>query len=185
MIHDIKYVDNFNSVYGYIQEKQEFLQIFVYDPKIITKLRDLLWSGIILNFRIQAYEAHITYFMHFYTDYDLYGMDFLKFDNFKFRQGGLPKIKPKHLARKTLYNLNFWTNFTSRPIQTYVKYDFLQDDTDLKLFDRDSLSETVKNPKSELYLSYKKYSTSEIEVDIKWYLDFTLVLVSNSQSLSF
>ena len=34
---------------------------------------------------MQPYEAHLTYFMHFYGDYNLSGMEFVKITDFMIR----------------------------------------------------------------------------------------------------
>ena len=157
VIHSLSIIKDFNSVYGYHQESdQKFIKITVYDPDSVTRLRDLLWSGVVLRFRFQSYEAHLTYFMHLYTDYDLYGMEFLKIKNFKFRRNGLPKLKKSEISRKTLYPVNFWyIHGESRPLATYNWYSFLQDDIDLKLFDEKDMMELANDSNQELYSNYK------------------------------
>ena len=101
VIHSLDVIKGFNSVYGYYHDSdQKFIKITVYDPDSITRLRDLLWSGVVFRFRFQSYEAHLTYFMHLYTDYDLYGMEFLKITNFHFRRNGLPKLKKSETVKE-------------------------------------------------------------------------------------
>lgn len=87
LIHSIDIFKGLNSIYGFHNESDSFfLKITVYDPAHVKQLRELLWSGLISSYRFQSYEAHIDYSMHFYTDCDLYGMEFIKLTDFQFRK---------------------------------------------------------------------------------------------------
>jgi hypothetical protein len=58
----------------------------MYDPRNIKKASQVLQQGIILGgVTMQPYEAHLSYFMHFYGDYNLSGMDFVKITDFHIR----------------------------------------------------------------------------------------------------
>ena len=74
-------------VYGFHSEKKPFLKITIYDPAHVKRCSELLYQGAVFGHSFQPYEAHLTYYMHFYTDLNLFGMQFLKITNFKFRRG--------------------------------------------------------------------------------------------------
>jgi len=83
-VHNVELVYKY-PVYGYSRETAPFLKVTLYDPKHLKKCSDLLYNGVIFSTPMQPYEAHITYFMHFYGDYNVSGMDFIKVADFKLR----------------------------------------------------------------------------------------------------
>lgn len=84
-IHNIEVLYKF-PIYGYQREKKPFLKIELYDSRNIKKCASILQKGIILgNVSMQPYEAHLSYFMHFYGDYNLSGMEFVKITDFMIR----------------------------------------------------------------------------------------------------
>jgi hypothetical protein len=84
VIHNIEVVKKI-PFYGFHLKKQEFLLISVYDHKSIKPLVDILQSKSIFNKHYQCYEAHLSLAIHFFSDYNLYGMQLIKFTNFTFR----------------------------------------------------------------------------------------------------
>lgn len=84
-VHNIEVVHKF-PIYGYHKDKKPFLKLELYDHRHIKKASHILQYGIILGGTcLQPYEAHLSYFMHFYGDYNLSGMDFVKVTDFHIR----------------------------------------------------------------------------------------------------
>ena len=168
LIHSIEIVTGYNSVYGYHNDKNTlFLKFTIYNPWRIQKLKELLWSGHIMNYRFQSFEAHLTYFMKLYTDWDLYGMDFIKISNFKFRKDGLPTLEKRDKFRMTLYPENFLHHLTEKPKWYYNDYDFCNFDPDLKVFDYKTIKEQFKVEDEDIYSPYKKMTRWQLEVDVE------------------
>jgi len=63
-----------------------FLKIYVYDQKYIKGLRKLLENKVIMDISFRCYEAHLSYFINFYSDMNIYGLYPVKFIRFKFRK---------------------------------------------------------------------------------------------------
>ena len=81
-VHNIE-VTYWYPIYGYHQNKKPFLKIELYNPNHVKKCQNVLQQGVLLNgLSMQPYEAHLSYFMHFYGDYNLSGMDFVKITEF-------------------------------------------------------------------------------------------------------
>ncbi|CAI2383194.1 unnamed protein product [Moneuplotes crassus] len=171
LIHSIDKVRGCQSIYGYNNEKnKEFLKITIYNPWKLQSLKELLWSGHILDYRFQSYEAHITHYMKLYTDCDLYGMDFVKFSDFKFRRGGLPKLKDKDHYKMTVYSSSFLDHLTEKPESFYKDYYFCDLDPDLKLFDYNYIKEHYSVTDEDIFSPYKKRSDCDLEVDVEYCL---------------
>ena len=84
-VHNIEVVYRY-PIYGFHQDKKPFLKIELYNPVHIKKCQNVLQQGVLLNgLQMQPYEAHLSYFMHFYGDYNLSGMDFFKITDFQIR----------------------------------------------------------------------------------------------------
>jgi DNA polymerase elongation subunit (family B) len=84
VIHNMEIVSKY-GVYGYSKEKSQFLKVYVYDPKSVKILMQILHSCTISSRYYQCYEAHISYSMHFFADNDLYGMGLISCKNYSFR----------------------------------------------------------------------------------------------------
>jgi len=84
VIHNIEIVEKLNF-YGYYKKSNNFLKIFVYQPKFIPILMDILNNGAINGKKYQCYEAHLSLCMHFFSDFNLYGMNLIKFNKFSLR----------------------------------------------------------------------------------------------------
>lgn len=74
--------------YGYNIGWRLYCKVYLYNPKHIRRLSDLLFEGAVMKRRLQPYEAHINFTMQFLIDFNLYGCGFLECDtaNLKFRR---------------------------------------------------------------------------------------------------
>ncbi len=101
IIHKIEVVEKLNF-YGYYKNTGIFLKISVYNPKAIPILMDILNKGSINGKQYQCYEAHISLCMHFFSDFNLYGMNLIKFNKFSLRYF----LKNEVLLRNDIENYN-------------------------------------------------------------------------------
>ncbi|ETL80985.1 hypothetical protein L917_18572 [Phytophthora nicotianae] len=85
--------------YGYHPRPKLFVQIFLYNPRVVTSVVQLLESGGIAERRFQPYEAHIPFLLQVFADYNIEGMNYVAFGNVKFRfplpvtQGHLAEVQ--------------------------------------------------------------------------------------------
>ncbi|CAF3313781.1 unnamed protein product [Rotaria socialis] len=84
-VHDIKLVELL-PIYGYHDKMVKFWKIEFYNPAIIRKASDLLLAGAVMNQEFQPHEAHVPFNLQFFIDYNLYGMNFILFNNAAERQ---------------------------------------------------------------------------------------------------
>eukprot|EP00911_Craspedida_sp_UC1_P002633 UC1_evm2s1939 len=63
--------------YGYHAAPLLFLRIRLFNPRMLTRVANLLADGRVLGQVLQPHESHINYTMQFLIDYNLHGMDFL------------------------------------------------------------------------------------------------------------
>lgn len=77
VIHDISICKKIDF-YGYNEEEETFLKICVYDFKMIKDLMKIFHSKALMNMHFQCYEAHLDFNMHFFSDFNLYGMGQIK-----------------------------------------------------------------------------------------------------------
>ncbi|XP_052808091.1 uncharacterized protein LOC128236972 isoform X1 [Mya arenaria] len=77
---------NGRAMYGYHDEEQQFLKIYLYNPGMVKKAADLLLGGAVLNKPFQPHEAHIPYTLQLFIDYNLYGMNLINVAAIKFRR---------------------------------------------------------------------------------------------------
>eukprot|EP00644_Phytophthora_capsici_P011067 jgi/Phyca11/533853/estExt2_fgenesh1_pg.C_PHYCAscaffold_180011 len=82
--------------YGYHPKPELFVQIFLYNPRLVTAIVQLLESGSVAERRFQPYEAHVPFLLQVFADYNIEGMNNVAFSNVKFRFP-LP-VKQEHLA---------------------------------------------------------------------------------------
>ncbi|CAF3084938.1 unnamed protein product [Rotaria sp. Silwood2] len=79
-VHDINLVELL-PIYGYHEKVVKFWKIEFYNPSIIRKAADLLLAGAVMNQEFQPHEAHVPFNLQFFIDYNLYGMNFILFNN--------------------------------------------------------------------------------------------------------
>eukprot|EP01083_Nonionella_stella_P301945 1038821_1 len=77
--------------YGYHAHKEPFIKLSLIDPKDVKRVTMILLSGVINECIYPVFESHIPYLLHFFIDYNLYGMNYIYFSNPSFRQP-LPSI---------------------------------------------------------------------------------------------
>ncbi|CAI5722501.1 unnamed protein product [Peronospora effusa] len=71
--------------YGYHSRPKLFVQIFLYNPRVVMTVVQLLESGKVGERRFQAYEAHVPFLLQVFADYNIEGMNCVAFSNVKFR----------------------------------------------------------------------------------------------------
>ena len=97
--------------YGSHFKEEAFIKITLIDPKDVKRVVMILLSGVINDSIYQPFESHIPYLLHFFIDYNLYGMNFMYFKNPLFRQpipssssSPIPVhfLSSRHLKRTTI-----------------------------------------------------------------------------------
>ncbi|KAJ2990166.1 hypothetical protein NUW58_g3089 [Xylaria curta] len=63
--------------YGFYVGYRFYLKIYMLNPKVMTRLAELLQQGTIMKRIFQPYEAHLQYLLQFMTDYNLYGCAYI------------------------------------------------------------------------------------------------------------
>ncbi|ORX46985.1 hypothetical protein DM01DRAFT_1144707 [Hesseltinella vesiculosa] len=63
--------------YGYHIQQQTFLKIYYINPADRLRITEILGKGAIMNTVFQPYEAHLSFELQFFLDYNLYGMDWI------------------------------------------------------------------------------------------------------------
>ncbi|KAG6580342.1 recovery protein 3 isoform 3 [Phytophthora cinnamomi] len=82
--------------YGYHPRPKLFVQIFLYNPRVVTSVVQVLESGCVGERRFQPYESHVPFLLQVFADYNIEGMNTVAFGNVKFRFP-LP-VTQNHLA---------------------------------------------------------------------------------------
>lgn len=72
--------------YGYHTEKEAFLRVWLFDPADVGRMRELLSSGVVSSKSFQCYEAHINYYMQFFSEFNIYGINEMRVCGFTFRR---------------------------------------------------------------------------------------------------
>ncbi|CAN0016719.1 unnamed protein product [Lampetra fluviatilis] len=76
--------------YGFHEKERLFMKIYLYNPRMVKRVSELLQGGAVMNKSFQPHDAHIPYVLQFFIDYNLYGMNLLKLAAVKFRRGSPP-----------------------------------------------------------------------------------------------
>ncbi|KAH0536373.1 hypothetical protein FGG08_006747 [Glutinoglossum americanum] len=88
--NDSKFVARITPVkgvpfYGYHVGHTYFLKIYIFNPRHMTRLVDLLQQGSIMKTVFQPYESHLQYLLQWMCDYNLYGCGYIDCGKVKFR----------------------------------------------------------------------------------------------------
>lgn len=146
--------DEKRSIYGYYKNLSNFLRVECYNPKDIKPLMNMLHSGVINGKHYQCFEGHISYLIHFFSDYKLFGMGFLNLKSFSFRYP-LPKKG----------NVNFSTQFTCFVNNIVWDNDYSTENTGF-IDNDDEMFSVWDNTLSDItYNTFKKGSSCDIELD--------------------
>ena len=107
--------------YGFHAAYEYFAKIHLIDPSTVSRTCQLLESGAVMGRSWQTYESHIPYQLQFLIDYNLFGMDFIRFVDLKFRS------PVQTVARKNAWNANsgrfFYTEETVQQRQKWTESD--------------------------------------------------------------
>ncbi|ETV72516.1 hypothetical protein H257_12611 [Aphanomyces astaci] len=79
--------------YGYHASEVLFIKVFLYDPAMMSRIVQVVESGLVTQRTFQPYEAHIPYLLQVFADYHIEGMNYLNLCDFKFRSP-LPHAQP-------------------------------------------------------------------------------------------
>ncbi|XP_034088737.1 DNA polymerase zeta catalytic subunit [Gymnodraco acuticeps] len=71
--------------YGYHSKEKRFMKIYLYNPRMVKRVCELLQSGAVMNKMYQPHEGHIPYLLQLFIDFNLYGMNLLNLGAVKFR----------------------------------------------------------------------------------------------------
>ena len=63
--------------YGFHSSYAPFLKIHMIDPSYLTRAVTLLKSGVVMSKKFNAFESHISYYLQFMCDFNLYGCGWL------------------------------------------------------------------------------------------------------------
>lgn len=59
------------------------MQIFLYSPRVVSSVVQILESGCIAERRFQTYESHIPFLLQVFADYSIEGMNYVHLANTK------------------------------------------------------------------------------------------------------
>uniref|UniRef100_K3WHC9 DNA polymerase n=1 Tax=Globisporangium ultimum (strain ATCC 200006 / CBS 805.95 / DAOM BR144) TaxID=431595 RepID=K3WHC9_GLOUD len=71
--------------YGYHPSPRLFVQIFLYNPRLVSTVVQILESGCIAERPFQTYESHVPFLLQVFADYNIEGMNNVHMSNVKFR----------------------------------------------------------------------------------------------------
>uniref|UniRef100_A0A060T9Z7 DNA polymerase n=1 Tax=Blastobotrys adeninivorans TaxID=409370 RepID=A0A060T9Z7_BLAAD len=83
--------------YGYHQQMEPYLKIYMLSPSYMTKFADLLRTGVITGRPLQPYESHIPHSLQFFTDFNLFGCNWVRLSNAYFRDPIPPSFEQENV----------------------------------------------------------------------------------------
>ncbi|XP_046399117.1 DNA polymerase zeta catalytic subunit [Ischnura elegans] len=72
--------------YGYHEKEHQFYKIYLYNPIMVKRTADLLQSGAVLGKSFQPHEAHLSFILQFFIDFNLYGMNLINLSKVFYRR---------------------------------------------------------------------------------------------------
>ena len=72
------------NLQGFHHEYSYFLKIYILNPQLQNRIVALLEEGALMDTQFEVYDNY-QYLQQFMIDYNLFGMDFIELDFFKFR----------------------------------------------------------------------------------------------------
>ncbi|XP_071444719.1 DNA polymerase zeta catalytic subunit-like [Hetaerina americana] len=72
--------------YGFHEKEHQFFKIYLYNPVMVKRTADLLQSGAVLGKSFQPHEAHLSFILQFFIDFNLYGMNFINLSKVFYRR---------------------------------------------------------------------------------------------------
>uniref|UniRef100_A0A1A8ES22 DNA polymerase zeta catalytic subunit n=2 Tax=Nothobranchius korthausae TaxID=1143690 RepID=A0A1A8ES22_9TELE len=142
--------------YGFYAKEKHFMKIYLYNPRMVKRVCELLQSGAVMNRTYQPHEGHIPYLLQLFIDYNLYGMNLITLGAVKFRRSqskGEPPAEPNRTGTSSLPSISPWKSpCTSK----------LNDSTPggaMVRWDKDTI------PCSLVLEDVERQSTCELEVD--------------------
>ncbi|CAG2245024.1 POLZ [Mytilus edulis] len=148
-------------MYGYHEKEEQFLKIFLYNPRMVKKAADLLLGGAVMNKAFQPHEAHIPYILQMFIDYNLYGMNMINVCAVKFRKQKTDEDESCYLPYESYDRM-----------QKKKESEESSPSTPTSLFDRTEMvthkTWDINNIQEELLLdeSITRQSTCELECDV-------------------
>ncbi|KAK1443909.1 DNA polymerase zeta catalytic subunit [Babesia gibsoni] len=146
-IHKVDIVEHV-PFYGYHTKPKKYFKVYHYNPALTKHLAGYSFHTGIGKHKLQPHEVHISYLMHFASDYNIKGKDYI------YLSSAIKMRGPVSLhTRSSLQPHSLW----QRVIETSKKTPIQEDHICIKPIIRNSPS---------LFLSeHKKSSTCELEID--------------------
>uniref|UniRef100_A0A0N4Z9G7 DNA polymerase n=1 Tax=Parastrongyloides trichosuri TaxID=131310 RepID=A0A0N4Z9G7_PARTI len=83
-IFEIKFFES-KSIYGYYDTLQTYAKIYFYNPSVCSFMFRAIQKMSNWDFNFQPYNGTMPYITRFFVDYNIFGMDYVKFENVYYR----------------------------------------------------------------------------------------------------